>query len=104
MGKHLFWALPPPLAAQQVTNRGAAFAEAQLRMELLKKMKTAIPPRKIAREIMKVFIELPPLVGNVGSKAKGMKANAKVAGKGEIAEDGDWENVVKDMMLLWMAL
>eukprot|EP00581_Thalassiosira_minuscula_P033567 CAMPEP_0184475630 /NCGR_PEP_ID=MMETSP0740-20130409/146654_1 /TAXON_ID=385413 /ORGANISM="Thalassiosira miniscula, Strain CCMP1093" /LENGTH=591 /DNA_ID=CAMNT_0026853149 /DNA_START=204 /DNA_END=1981 /DNA_ORIENTATION=+ len=86
----LLSALPPPLAAEEVVkNRQAAIIEAQLSMELLKKMKTAIPcKRRIVREMKKLF------------KAQRAKAFVKglgneTDGKAEWASNKDdgWENL-----------
>mmetsp|Transcript_23650 Transcript_23650/g.42015 ORF Transcript_23650/g.42015 Transcript_23650/m.42015 type:complete len:385 (+) Transcript_23650:63-1217(+) len=96
----LLSALPPPLAAEEVVkNRQAAIIEAQLSMELLKKMKTAIPcKRRIVREMKKLY--------------KAQRAKAFVKGLGnktddeaELASynDDGWENL-DDMKIVNSAI
>mmetsp|Transcript_28501 Transcript_28501/g.48486 ORF Transcript_28501/g.48486 Transcript_28501/m.48486 type:complete len:230 (-) Transcript_28501:116-805(-) len=95
----LLSALPPPLAAEEVQNRQAAIIEAQLSMELLKKMKTAIPcKRRIVREMKKLY--------------KAQRAKAFVKGLGnktddeaELASynDDGWENL-DDMKIVNSAI
>mmetsp|Transcript_11877 Transcript_11877/g.15420 ORF Transcript_11877/g.15420 Transcript_11877/m.15420 type:complete len:231 (-) Transcript_11877:187-879(-) len=86
----LLSALPPPLAAEEVVkNRQAAIIEAQLSMELLKKMKTAIPcKRRIVREMKKLFKaqRAKAFVKGLGNKTNG---EAEWASN----KDDGWENL-----------